>query len=193
MSAEKPQRDERFEQLVTPLEKQVYFTCFHMMGNREDAEDCAQEALLKACRNLDSFRNQSRFSTWLYTLVTRVCLDALRKKKNEYSLDLLREEGFEPASEEAEAYLQLEEKERKMILKKAVSQLPLDFRAAVVLVDLQGLPYQEASEALGVPEGTLKSRVSRARKALYQILVSQGELFTPGTRLNDERRQRHEL
>ena len=193
MSAEKPQRDERFEQLVTPLEKQVYFTCFHMMGNREDAEDCAQEALLKAYRNLDSFRAQSRFSTWLYTLVTRVCLDALRKKKDEYSLDLLREEGFEPASEEAEAYLHLEEKERKMILKKAVSQLPLDFRAAVVLVDLQGLPYQEASEVLNIPEGTLKSRVSRARKALYKILISQGELFTLGTRLNDERRQRHEL
>lgn len=186
-------RAQRFEEMLAPLERQVYFTCLGMMGNREDAEDCAQEALLKAYHRIDSFRKEAKFSTWLYTLVSRVCLDALRKRKEVYSLDALREEGFEPVSGEAEQYMQLEAKERKAALRGAIAQLPPDFRAALVLVDLQGLSYQEAALALEVPEGTLKSRVSRARNGLYRLLLSQRELFTGSPRQNDVRRERHEM
>lgn len=183
----------RFEELIAPLEKKVYFTCLHLMGKREDAEDCAQEALLKAYQKLDSFDGKSQFSTWLYTLVTRVCLDALRKRRDVFSLDALQEQGFEPEDQQMEAYLLLEEKERKAALKEALNELPVDFRAALVLVDLQGLKYQEAAQALDIPEGTAKSRVARARGMLKKILLTRRELFTGEGRLNDERRNRHDL
>ena len=186
-------RAARFERLVAPHERQVYFTCLSFMGTREDAEDCAQEALLKAYRKMDSFKGQSQFSTWLYTLVSRVCLDALRKRREVVSLDVLREEGFEPQDEEAEAFLQLEQKERKAAVREALAKLPVDFRAALILVDLQGLPYREAAAALEVPEGTLKSRVNRGRKALYKLLLYSRELFDTDSRQNGERREAHEL
>lgn len=183
----------RFEALAAPLERKVYFTCLRMMGNREDAEDCLQEAMLRAYQRFDSFRGQSLFSTWLYTLTTRVCLDALRKRRDQVSLDALYEEGYEPATEDAQAFLRLVETERKAALAQALTCLPVDFRAALVLVDLQGLPYQEAALALEIKEGTLKSRVSRARAALYKLLLENRELFTETPRLNDERREQNDL
>lgn len=182
-----------YENLVMPHERQVYFLCLNMMGNREDAEDCAQEALLKAYRALGSFRGDAKVSTWLYTLATRVCLDALRRRKDALSLDMLREEGFDVPSQEAGAYLQLETAERKRLLKAAISLLPPDFRAAVVLCDLNSLPYQEAAQVLSIPEGTLKSRLNRARKSLFKTLSKEGELFLETARLNGERRESHEL
>ena len=180
-----------FEQTILPLERQVYFTCLQLMGNKEDAEDCAQEALLKAYRKFDSFKGQSKFSTWLYTLVTRVCLDALRRRKEVFSLVAMFDEGYEPPSEQAEAYLLLEEKERKRLLQLALKEVPADFRMAVVLVDLQGLSYQEAAQVLTLPEGTVKSRLYRGRKILQASLLKNRELFTDARRLNDERRESH--
>lgn len=191
MSLFKRADPEKFEQLILPLEKKVYFTCLQLMGNREDAEDCAQEALLKAYRNFSSFKGQSKFSTWLYTVVTRVCLDALRRRKEVFSLDEMLEEGYEPSSGEAEAYLKLEEKERKALLQEALREIPPDFRLALVMIDLQGLSYQETAGILSLPEGTVKSRLYRARKMLQGLLMKNRELFLSEPRLNDERRERH--
>ena len=184
---------QRFMQLVAPLEKKVYFTCLRMMGNREDAEDCAQEALLKAYGAFSTFRGEARFSTWLYTLVMRICLDALRRRKDDVSLDALREEGYEPAGEAAEAYLKLEQEERRAALIAALNTLPADFRAVMVLLDLQGLTCREVARVLDVPEGTVKSRASRARRALYRELSNNRELFADELRHNDERRSRNDL
>ena len=184
---------QRFMQLVSPLEKKVYFTCLRMMGNREDAEDCAQEALLKAYGAFSTFRGEARFSTWLYTLVMRTCLDALRRRKDDVSLDALREEGYEPVGETAEAYLKLEQEERRAALIAALNTLPADFRAVMVLLDLQGLTCREVARVLDVPEGTVKSRASRARRALYRELSNNRELFADELRHNDERRSRNDL
>lgn len=193
MSLFKRADPEKFEQMILPLERQVYFTCLQIMGNREDAEDCAQEALLKAYRNFSSFKGQSKFSTWLYTLVSRVCLDALRRRREVFSLDEMLEEGYEPSSGEAEAYLKLEEKERKALLHQALREVPPDFRLPLVMIDLQGLSYQETAGILSLPEGTVKSRLYRARKMLQGLLIKNRELFQPEPRLNDERRERHGL
>ena len=184
---------QRFMRLVSLLEKKVYFTCLRMMGNREDAEDCAQEALLKAYGAFSTFRGEARFSTWLYTLVMRTCLDALRRRKDDVSLDALREEGYEPAGEAAEAYLKLEQEERRAALIAALNTLPADFRAVMVLLDLQGLTCREVARVLDVPEGTVKSRASRARRALYRELSNNRELFADELRHNDERRSRNDL
>ena len=90
----------RFEEMAAPLERQVYFTCLHMMGKREDAEDAAQETMLRAFRKFDSFKGESLFSTWIYAVAVRVCLDAIKKRRETVSLDLLREEGWDPAGSE---------------------------------------------------------------------------------------------
>ena len=179
----------RFEALAAPLEKQVYYVCLNMMGSREDAEDCAQEAMLKAFRGFARFEGRSKFSTWLYSIATHVCLDALRARRDAVSLDVLRESGWEMPDEEPEAYERLEEGERRRLLKAALGELPPDFRAALTLIDLQGLSYQEAAEALALPLGTVKSRVSRARDTLLKILSRQPELFEQYPRQSGERRE----
>ena len=81
-----------FEAAVAPYERQVYFTCLRIMGNPQDAEDCAQEAMLKAYHAFAGFRGDSKASTWLYTIATRCCMDALRRRREVVSLDSL--DGF---------------------------------------------------------------------------------------------------
>lgn len=179
----------RFEALVIPLEKQVYHVCLNMMGSREDAEDCAQEALLKAFRSFSRFEGRSKVSTWLYSIAVNVCLDALRKRRDAVSLDLMKESGWEMPDEAPEAYERLEQSERRRLLKAALGELPPDFRAAMTLINLQGCSYQEAAEALALPLGTVKSRVSRARDMLMRLLSRYPELFGKNLRHNGERRE----
>jgi len=181
-----------FEAQALPLERQIYFVCLNMTGNREDAEDCAQEAMLKAFGAFSRFEGRSKFSTWLYSIATNVCLDALRKRKEALSLDMMRESGWEVPDGAPEAYERLEEKERRRLLKAALLELPPDFRAALILIDMQGLSYQQAAEALALPLGTVKSRVSRARNMVMKILSRQPELFSHTSRHMGERRENHE-
>ena len=182
-----------FEQLAAPCEQQVYFTCLRMVGSREDAEDCAQETMLRAFRAYSSFRGDAKFSTWLHTIATRVCMDFLRSKKGVISLDALQDAGWEKADDSPSPYLSLEESVRKELLENALQQLPDHARAAVVLCDLQGLSYEETAHALDIPVGTLRSRLSRARNALQKILSQQAELFLSTPRPIDERREYNEL
>ena len=179
----------RFEALAAGCERQVYFTCLRMMGNRQDAEDCAQEAMLKAYNAFDRFRGDSQFSTWIISIASRCCLDALRRRKDPLSLDGLREAGWEAPSDEPSPYLRLEEGERKRLLEQALEKLSADQRLCVVLCDIQGLPYQEAAQAMDCPVGTVKSRLSRARQELQHILRLEGELFVRDVRPMAEGRE----
>jgi len=181
-----------FEALALPLERQVYYVCLNMMGGREDAQDCAQEAMLKAYQAFPRFEGRSKFSTWLYRIATNVCLDALRGRRETVSLEVMRESGWEVPDGAPEAYERLEESERRYLIKQALSELTPDYRAAMMLVDLNGLGYQEAAEVLEVPLGTVKSRISRARDAMLKILSRQPELFPDSERHKDERREHHE-
>lgn len=182
-------KEARFERLAAPFERQVYFICLRMMGAREDAEDCAQESMLKAWRSFDRFRGDSKVSTWLYTIATRACLDALKRRGDPISLDALRDDGWEAADEGPSPYLQMEESERKRLLEAAIARLGPQQRAALVLCDLQGLSYQEAAEAMECPIGTVRSRLGRARAQLKQLLTNEGELFTGHGSHNVERRE----
>jgi len=182
-----------FEEAVAPYERQIYFTCLRIMGNKYDAEDCAQETLLRAYRAFLSFRGEARLSTWLYAIAARVCMDALRAKRPGSSLDDLMDAGWEKEDDAPSPYMALEENERKAALGKALEELPDLFRAVVVLCDLQGLTYEEAAQALSIPIGTVRSRLNRARKMLLKQLSDYGELFLDETRLNGERRDKDEL
>ena len=181
-----------FEALALPMERQVYYVGLNMMGDHLDAQDCAQEAWLKAFRAFPGFEGRSKFSTWLYRIATNVCLDALRRRNETVSLEVMRESGWEVPDGAPEAYERLEESERRRLIKQALSELAPDYRAAMMLVDLNGLGYQEAAEVLEVPLGTVKSRVRRARGGMQKILSRQPDLFPGSGGHKGERRKNHE-
>ncbi len=175
----KRHRAEEFERLASQHERQVYAACYHMLGNREDAQDCAQETMLRAFRAFESFRGEASFGTWITRIAMNVCADELRKRRNVYSLDTLREEsGLDIPDEGPGVYARLEEKERLRLLREALEKLPPDMRELIVLRDMQGRSYEEIGEIISAPLGTVKSRISRAREKLAQLLKKSSELFS---------------
>ena len=175
----KKQTAAQFERLAGESERQVYAVCYHMMGNREDAQDCAQETMLRAFRAFDTFRRDASFSTWITRIAMNVCTDELRKRRGNVSLDALKEEqGYDAPDSVPTAYARLEEKERLGLLRQALDDLPLDARQLIVLRDIRGMSYDEIAEALDLPLGTVKSRISRAREKLSALLRKSSELFS---------------
>ena len=165
----------RFELLVLAHEKGIYNLCLRMLGNEQDALDASQEAFFKAYRALDSFRGESRFSTWLYRLASNVCLDMLRKRPDAPELSAEDEalsaslRDTAPSPQEA-----LEKCELRDTVAKALDALPADFRQAVVLRDVNGLSYEEIAAVTGLEAGTVKSRIFRGRRKLAEALMGDG-------------------
>ncbi len=156
----------------------MYFTCLRMLGNRQDAEDCAQEAMVRAFRAFDDFRGEAAFSTWIVRIAINACNDFLRKQKNIVSLDALQAEGgFEAVDRAKGPYQQLEDKERMQLLHEALRHLKEEYRQLIVLRDMQGFSYEELSDVLHISMGTVKSRLNRARHELCKILSEHAELF----------------
>ena len=152
-----------FAELVTAHQDRIYTLCLRMTGNREDAQDAAQEAFLNAWRGLASFQGGSSFSTWLYRLASNACIDLLRRRKR-------RQEGEAPHS--------LEQKERRQALERELRALPDHQREILVMREVSGLSYQEIGELLSLDLGTVKSRLARARLALKKRLLENGNFFT---------------
>ena len=164
-------------------EGRMYAVAFRMCGNREDAQDCLQEAMIRIYRAMNTFKGQSSFSTWVYRITMNSCLDELRRRKSRQasSLDAMLEVGFSPSDEDDTPERYSLREEQKRALERAISELPDDMRSAVVLRDIQGLSYEEIAEALSTNVGTIKSRISRGRERLRQILVKEPELFGLGS------------
>ena len=172
--------DERaFEALIEPYADATYRLCLRMMGNEQDAADMAQEAFLRAWRSLSSYKGQSRFSTWLYRVTSNVCLDELRrgKRRKASSLDERIDAGWAPVDDMDTPEHHAMRTEQRRALERAIHELPEDMRSAVVLRDIQGCSYDEIADILGANVGTIKSRISRARARLREILSAQMELF----------------
>ena len=169
--------DSAFEQLLLQHQKNVYNLCLRLLQNPDDAQDAAQESFLRAWRNLDQYHFDAAFSTWLYRLTRNLCLDELRKKKRrpQTSLSVQDEEGEEreleiadPAPVPEEALLQ---KEQQRAVALAMEQLPPEQREILQLRVVQELPYEQIAEILGLPVGTVKSRLARARIQLKKNLA----------------------
>ena len=185
-------RAKRFEDAVMPEEKHVYMTCLYMLKNREDARDGVQETLLRAYQAYPSFKGQSSVRTWLCRIASNVCIDMLRKKKETVSFDALHEKGFDIESKDKSAQQKMEDSEPKESLRHAVFSLPDDMRLIITLRDINGLSYAEVGQILDLPEGTVKSRIARARDKLKNILSENSkntELFGEPNVHNSERRQ----
>ena len=168
-----------FERLIEPLEGRIYAVALRMCGNRDDAQDCMQESMIRIYRALSSFKGQSSFSTWIYRITMNTCLDELRRRKarRSTSLDTLLDSGWSPTDETDTPERHAIQSEQRRTLERAIAELPEDMRAAVVLRDIQGLAYDEIASALNVNVGTVKSRISRGRERLREKLSAHPELF----------------
>ena len=170
--------EEAFAQLVALHEKKVYNLALRMCGNPEDAADAAQDAFLAAWKGLPNFRGEAGFSTWLYRLTSNAAIDQLRKGKRqreEASLDdgdlPLDVPDRQPGPQEA-----AESAELQRAVADGLRELSEDHRQILLLREYQGLSYDEIAQALEVDLGTVKSRISRARRALRKILLERGNL-----------------
>ena len=183
-----------FEQLVLSYQTQVYNLALSMSGNPEDALDLSQEAFLKAWRGLSSYRYDSAFSTWLYRLTSNVCIDFLRRQKKQKSipLQITDETGEErdlsipdtaPGPEEA----LLARSEREQVA-QALSRLEPEYREALTLRVVNGLSYTEIAQILGIREGTVKSRIARAREKMRIAMQKTGNKSAKDSSKRAERR-----
>ena len=168
-----------FNQLMEQHERRMYAVSLRMCGNREDAQDCLQEAMLRVYRAIGGFKGQSSFSTWVYRITMNTCLDELRRKKNRQntSLDNLLDMGWSPADETNAPEKQAMRSELRRNLNRAIRELPEEMRAAVVLRDIQGFSYDEIARMLEINVGTIKSRISRGREKLREKMKENAELF----------------
>ena len=183
---------EAFEQLITPLEQLIWRICWHYTGNRESAEDCGEETMIRIWRSLDSYRGDCALESWVYRIAANCCMDYLRKKKRDKSVSMepMREHGFDPADPSPGTEEQVVAADEQKRLREAITMLPEDQREALIMTQLEKVPYEEAAKLLGVSEGTIKSRVNRAKARLKEILSGERELSPPGNVKIDERRSR---
>ena len=179
-----------FGQLVLTHQNKVYTICVHMVTDREEAADLAQEAFLKAWRSLSAFQGESSFATWMHRLATNVCLDYLRKQTRRQNISTAvslddEDSGWtEPADHSQDPQLQLEQEERKRALARALKELPEHHRQPIIMREVSGMSYQEIADALDTDLGTIKSRIARARERLRKILLQEGNFF-PENASND--------
>lgn len=166
-----------FEQLVSMYEKKIYNYAYGFTLNREDALDITQEVFLKIYRNIDKFKEKSSLSTWIYKITSNVCIDAVRKNNKHKTVDMTaeNEEYINKIPDKAESVDKiLENKEISEEIFNSIKQLDYDSRQVIVMRDILGLSYTEISEILKANDGTIKSRISRSRKKLREILLNQG-------------------
>ena len=170
---------EAFGQLMEPMEQLVWRVCWHYTGDREASSDCAQDAMIRIWRGLESYRGDCAFESWVYRIAANCCMDWLRKKKRDRSVSMepMREQGFDPADTSPGTEDQVIAKDERRRLREAIALLPEDQREALVLTRLERVSYEEAARMLDTTEGTVKSRVNRARKKLCQFLSQNAELF----------------
>lgn len=168
-----------FEELMQSHESRIYAIALRMMGNREDAQDCAQEAMVRIYRAMGSFNGQSALATWIYRITMNTCLDELRRRKARKvtSLDSLVDNGWSPTDTGDTPEEHGLRVEKQNALNQAIQSLPDDMRAAIILRDVKGYSYDEIASILDANVGTIKSRISRGREKLREILSKQSELF----------------
>lgn len=160
------------EAVVHTYERRLYNLACQMLGDREEARDAVQEIFLRVHQNLDSFRFEAKFSTWLYRLAMNHLLNYRRRwlRARLGPLEDLMAVGREPIATGSGPEQQALDRNQAETVRRAVAKLPPKLRAALVLKDLQNLSYAEIGEVLGITEGTVASRLNAARSALARRL-----------------------
>ena len=171
-----------FEQIVTIYEKKIYNMALRYTKDPEDALDICQEVFLRVYRFLPGFKGDSSLSTWIYRITMNVCHNTVGKKTNIYEMSLdsgtnddeaqteIADVRFDPEKE-------FEKKQTREIIARGITMLDADYRDAIIMRDINGMSYDEIATALGVSQGTVKSRISRAREKLKNFLIKNGNFF----------------
>jgi len=179
-----------FHDLIRPCERSIYFLLFSLLKNEADAEDVAQETVIKVYQNLDKFRGDSQFRTWVLSIARNEGLGRLRKISNRRE-DSLDAETDEQTGDYTPAILTswreipaetLEQKELGNILRDAIEGLPEIYRNVVVLRDIEELDIRESAAVLGISEASVKVRLHRARALLQRNLAPKLKGFAPAKR-----------
>ncbi len=181
MSLLNDEQKERFTALAAAEEQRLYGLCYYMLHSRQDAEDCVQEALLKAYRHFGRLRSSEGFAPWVNRIAINCCHDLMRRKKQKtVSMEGLEEQGLLIPDDGPDAYTRLEKAERLRLLREALEELNEQDRAILILRDIQGRDYRDIARTLRLKEGTVKSRLNRARAKLKAVLMKKSELFSGG-------------
>lgn len=177
--------EDAFAQLMGAYQNKVYHLALRLTSNPDDAAELTQEAFFKAWQSLSSFQGSSAFSTWLYRLTNNLCIDFLRSKRRRQvissarSLDDEELHQREVPDPRLTPQGEVERQELREAVRQAIDLLSPEHRSVLVLREISGLSYTEISQVLDLEEGTVKSRLARARLALRKILLAHGNLFAP--------------
>ena len=152
---------EAFRELLTRYRRSAVALAYQMLGNVEDAEDIGQEAFVRVFLAIPQFRGQAAFSTWLYRIVTNLCLGSKRRSRPSVEWDAVAE----PKAGESVSRSVTE----GLLATQVLAEMPPELRAILVLREQQGLTYREIADALGLPLGTVRSRLSKARIAFRRL------------------------
>ena len=171
-----------FDELMRRHEDRVFAVCLRVMGDREQALDASQETFVTLYRKAHLYKEEAAFSTWLYRVAVNTCYDQHRRRSRQRTETI--PEGMEPADPTAgDAF---ESVELRPDLEAALASIPIDFRTAVILSDLEGMPLQEIATLLDVPLGTVKSRIFRGRRQLAEALGNRSSLAPRPSNLDNE-------
>jgi len=177
---------EAFRVLVERYQERAYGLALRVMRDEEQARDVVQEAFLKAYRSLDRFEGRSGFYTWFYRVVMNLCIDAKRRQPpgrtvewdDAHALEASAAEGSDPLDAARRSSSgparDLERAELREAIRAAIDELPDDARQTLLLREVDGLSYAEIAESLGVPKGTVMSRLHHARRRMRDLLAKRG-------------------
>ena len=169
-------RREAFGQLVERYQHRLFHSLVHLLGSTEDAQDAAQDALILAFEKLGTFRGESQFYSWVFRIAYNAAVNSKRKTgPMSVSLEARRDaSGLEPAdlNPSTEPSFGLEVSDRQRLVQQALGELSEEFRAAIVLKEIEQMSYEEIAEVVGIPLGTVRSRIHRARMELRQKLAA---------------------
>jgi len=161
-----------WEQIVRQNWRKVFNVAYKFVGKHDEAEDLTQDIFLKIFKALKTFDRRANFQTWIISISRNLCIDhyrSVRKERQTIARDV-DSNDLQPATLERGPYAQAEHQDLRAQLRQALEALPITLRTAVVLRDLQELSYQEIADRLGLPEGTVKSRINRGRIELAHQL-----------------------
>jgi RNA polymerase sigma-70 factor (ECF subfamily) len=175
---------EAFNQLVLRYQNLLFGIALRLLNDEDVAADAVQEALISAFRRFNTFRGDS-LRSWLARVVVNACYDEMRKKRRQHSVPLEQhnaegdeiETSYWLVDAQADPEVQYEASELEAAIQRSLNKLPSIYRLILILVDIEGLSYEEAALAARVPVGTVKSRLARARLQMQKSLQSAGELL----------------
>jgi RNA polymerase sigma factor (sigma-70 family) len=180
-----------WDAIVRMYWRKVFNVAYKFVGKHDEAEDLAQEIFLKLFKSLDTFDRRANFQTWLVSVSRNLCIDHYRSvRKERQTIDRTVDASeLSPASTDPGPMAALEQRDRLTLLRDALAALPEALRTAVLMRDIHELSYQEIADRLGLPQGTVKSRINRGRAELArQIRKRRGEHYSPSRSSSDASR-----